>query len=301
MLRSRTLLSLSALLAGLGVLLLATPASPPAPAYAAECDAEETGTLIIRIIDVQTEEPLTFEGTEVLIKPDPTDFELDKMVTDTAITDAGALTDKDQDSGVIRIDGACSTEGSEEYSAVLYRAPSSSDEECDAVDSSDKTQLDPEDTAVLELSVECMSLTPTATLAPSATSNPTAVAQASTVLVSTAASAVNCGASTVVAVLVRNAAGEPVAGAPVSAITNIGSLSPPSKATDANGIASLTFVAPAAGGTATIAASSGTASDTAQVAVNCISDVLSSNTQAPGGSIIRPPSTGNGGLVNRGN
>jgi hypothetical protein len=298
--RLRTLLSLSALFAVLGALFVATPPSGPAPAFAADCGPEETGTLVIRIIDVATGDPFEVDGTEVLIDPDPADFKLDKIVTDTAISDAGALEDKDQDSGVIRVEGACSTEGGEEYSAAIYHVPSGPDEDCDGVDSFAETQLEPEETEVLELSVTCVSLTPTAIPSATSTPNPASAASAASVLVSVAAPSVNCGATTLVAVQVRDAAGNPVkAGVPVSVMTNLGSISPASgKVTDGNGFASVTYVAPADGGTATIVATAGTASDTAQVGVSCISDVLSSGSQtAPPGSIIRPPNTGSGGLV----
>jgi hypothetical protein len=302
--RAWTLLSLSALVVLGGWLLVAGPAQP-SPAFAADCSPEDTGTLVIQILDLQTDDLLDVGGSVVLIDPDPTDFELDKLVTDSDITDAGGLQDQDNESGVIRWEGACSTIGGEAYSAIYYSVPSGLEEVCEIADSSDVAQLDAGETAVLELSVECIDLTPTATPGATSTPGPTAVAgAAANVLVSASDTSVSCGGSSVIAVLVLDSAGDAVEpGTPVTVSTNLGVLSPGSgHATDENGFLSLTFVAPVTGGgTATITAAAGSASDSAQVAVNCISDVLSGAPQAStGGSIIRPPSTGDGGLAAHG-
>ena len=110
---------LFAAVAVLGVLALGG-SSGPSPAFAEDCSPDNTGTLVITIIDLADDSPLSIEGTEVLIKPDPKDFVLDQIVTDTSLDDANAGVDRDADAGVIRYEGACSTEGSESYTASLW-------------------------------------------------------------------------------------------------------------------------------------------------------------------------------------
>ena len=95
----------------------------PTPVHAADCTRDHTGTLVIKIIDVATGNPVAVEGVEVLVKPNPKDFELDEVFTDTSIPDANASLDRDAAPGVIQLENACSTQGSETYKATLWQLP----------------------------------------------------------------------------------------------------------------------------------------------------------------------------------
>jgi hypothetical protein len=273
------------------------------PAFAADCSPDDTGTLVIRIVDIATGDLLPYGGTEVLIDPDPRDFDLDYLVTDSDIEDAGALQDTDQDAGVIRFDGACSTSSGEAYEASIHSLATGL-EDCAVAAYSDTAELDKDETAELELEVDCTALwASTQTPSPTTTVAPSAVP--SSVLVTLSASSVACGDAALVVVAVRDEAGNPVSGAPVAVAASIGSITPATgHTTGPNGVASMTFIAPmGVGGTATVGASSGAAGGSAQIAVACITEVLSSGGEAnaapaaSGTSVIRPPSTGSAGLV----
>ncbi len=266
MIRTWKLLSLAAIAAALCLYLL--PAGPTAPstASAEDCTLDNTGTLIIKIFDVSTDELLDDSGTQVLVKPDPRDFVLDDIVTDTALSDANTSQDKDSDPGIIRIEEACSTEGSQSYSVKLWALPAPL-EECTFEADTDSTKLAAGETEELKLAVDCTGVGPTPTVTPTVTVGP-----AATVITNTSPLAVSCNGTSVVSVTVKDAAGNPVqTGTAVTISTTLGSVSPSSGfVTGSNGSVFAFFTAPAtSGGTATITATAGSISGTASVVVNC--------------------------------
>lgn len=302
--RSWKLLVISTLVAVAGAWLLGSPPARPPVALAEDCSEDARGSLVIRIFDTATDAQLSIGGTTVLVKPDPRDFDLDYLLTDTDISDAGALVDQDQDAGIIRFDGACATTGNETYLATVYELPPGMGK-CEVVASSDEVKLDEGGEAELELVVDCteawieMGVVP----APTPTATPTLGPDSLALTAST--SSLACGGTALLAVEVRDSAGAAKANAPVTVVTSLGSITPASgHVTNANGLVTMTFMAPpSSSGTATIAATSGGLSDTVQIAVTCGTQ---SGAAQPGGtvvqttggdSIITPPSTGSGGLL----
>jgi hypothetical protein len=294
--RSWKLLSLPVLVIILGTSLIGGFPARPAPVHAANCSPGNTGTLVIKIIDVGTGNPLTISGSVVLIEPDPKDFDLDSLVTDSDVADAAALPDKDNESGIIRFEGACATSGSEVYTVSLSSLPDGV-EDCDILTWADATQLDEGATAQMQIEVKCAVVAPTPTPIPPATS---ILGLPAKVTVSASPLSVPCTGAGIVNVLILDAAGDPVqAGTSVAIASDLGSISPSIVVTAANGSAAAVFTAPASGGgTATIAAVAGPASGATTLAVNCVTEVLSTAPQAnTGTAVITPPNTGDAGLA----
>ena len=297
--RSLSVFAPAAFLAVLLGLLLAGGGARPAPVFAEDCTLENTGTLIIEIIDASTDDELDVDGTRVLIKPDPRDFVLDNIVVDTAIQDANVSQDRDSDAGTIRIEHACSTDGSESYTASLYQLPDSL-EDCEVGDDSDSTQLDAEETETLTLVIDCTGVGPTPTATVAATPGAPA-----TVTANSSPLSVGCNGTTIVSVTVRDSAGNAVgAGTAVGLTTTIGAITAPSQVTSSAGTVNTFFTAPSAqGGTATITAKAGNATGTTFVTVNCGAAAPAGTTAPPptvaagGGGVITPPNTGNGGVA----
>jgi hypothetical protein len=152
--------------------------------------------------------------------------------------------------------------------------------------------------ATATATVTATSTTPTATV--TGTAGP-----AASLTVSAAPSTVNCGGSSFVTVVVKNAQGGNVAdGTSVSVTTNSGTVSPGNATTSGGGILTI-FTAPSTGGTAKITATSGSATGSADITVNC-GPAATATTAAPppvptvstgGGGVITPPSTGDAGLT----
>jgi len=119
-----------------------------------------------------------------------------------------------------------------------------------------------------------------------------------TVVVQSPNQALSCANTAIVTVIVRDANGQPVAaGTLVNIQASIGAVSPTSGQTTSNGTLTVFYTAPQSqGGTATITATAGTASGSANITINCGAGIQAQPpTTAPGG--IRPPSTGDGGIA----
>lgn len=286
------------LLAAVAVVVSLAFASPRGAerAFAEDCSPDATGTLLITIIDGSTGSPVSIGGTQVLIDPDPADFTLDQIVTDSTATDVSALADKDSSAGHIRYQDACSTEGSEEYEIETWAVPDHEDfEECDPAESVATTTLAADATENVEVEILCAGAVATATAE--------AEASVSAITITASPLAVGCNGTSVLEVTATNADGGTVAGVPVALSTDFGSLSSSADITTSNaGTAYAFFSGPSAsGGTATITATSGSLSDTASVTVNCGGTGSASATVPPpptlgpnpgGGGIITPPNTG---------
>ena len=294
--------SIAALSAVLGLLLTPGGAANPPKALAADCTQGQTGTLVIRIYDQATNALLPFSGAEVLINPDPRDFDLDHIVVDSDVDDASGAEDKEPGPGVIRLDRACSTQGAETYAAILFSLPVPYDD-CDIVSGSDSGKLAVNGTTDLDLEVDCTGIGPTPTVGPTGTPAPTATPAGPNKLSATASPLqVSCSGTSVITVAIRDGANNPVAaGTPVGLTTTFGTLSPGgAQVTNAAGNVTVFFTAPASsGGIATITAISGSLKDTASVSVQCGGvAAISSVTTAPGGAgVITPPNTGDAGIA----
>ena len=146
--------------------------------------------------------------------------------------------------------------------------------------------------------VTATSTTPTATVT-------TTPGTASSVTVSAAPSTVSCNGSSFVTVVVKTTGGSNVAdGTSVTVTTNSGSVSPGTATTSGGGILTI-FTAPATGGTAKITPTSGGATGSADVTVNCGPAATATTAPPPpiptastggGGGVISPPNTGDAGL-----
>ena len=149
-------------------------------------------------------------------------------------------------------------------------------------------------------SIECtFKNTKSGTATPTATSTP---GVPGSVTVQAVPNAVNCNGSSFITVVVRTSAGgQPVDGALVNISTTLGTVSP-GQATTSNGSILTIFTAPStSGGTATITASASGVSGTATIQVQCAAATAVPPTPipqqpAPTGA-IRPPSTGDAGLL----
>jgi len=151
-------------------------------------------------------------------------------------------------------------------------------------------------------SVDCTFTNNTAgTATPTVTTTPSG---ATGVTVSAAPSTVNCSGSSFITVVVKSGTANVADGTTVSVTTTSGSLSPTSAPTSGGGILTI-FTAGSSSGTATITASAGGQTGTTTVTVNCGAPTAVPTsppppppvqTVAPGGG-IRPPNTGDAGLV----
>ena len=290
------ILSMAAVVAVLLVSFIHGGLKQPLPASAADCTQDKTGTLVIEIIDRATDDLLSVGGSKVLINPDPRDFDLDHIVVDSDLTDANAAEDRDQDPGVIRIETACSTQGSESYTAILFGLPIGL-EDCEIEVGSDTGQLAAGATRKLTLEVDCTGIVPTPT--PVATATP---ALPATVTASTSPLSVSCNGTSIVSIQVRDALGNPVKpGTAVALSTTLGALSPSSgHVTNDAGMVFAFLTAPATSdGTATILATAGSASGTAFVTVSCGAPAATAPPGPTGtvAGVITPPNTGDAGLA----
>jgi len=138
----------------------------------------------------------------------------------------------------------------------------------------------------------CTATTPTAT-----------VGAARTVTVQSSNASLGCSNTSIITIVVKDGAGNPVqSGTLVNISTNLGTVSPASGQTTADGSVFVFYTAPSnQGGVATITATTGTASGSAQVAITC--SAAPTATTAPPPTVpsqqtgsITPPSTGDGGL-----
>jgi hypothetical protein len=151
-------------------------------------------------------------------------------------------------------------------------------------------------------SIECTFVNvPAGTATPTVTGTPSG---ATGVTVSAAPSTVNCSGSSFITVVVKSGTANVADGTTVSVTTTSGSLSPTSAPTSGGGILTI-FTAGSTSGTATITASAGGQTGTTTVTVNCGAPTAVPTsppppppvqTVAPGGG-IRPPNTGDAGLV----
>lgn len=153
----------------------------------------------------------------------------------------------------------------------------------------DIDNLGDEEHVSCDFDFEFTPVTPTPTVGPAATVN---VQSSNTTL--------GCSATSIITVTVRDAQGNPVPnGALVSIIADLGTVSPTSGQTTADGSVFVFYTAPSdQGGTATITAVTGGAQGTTQVAINCALEPTQAPppTTAPTGG-IQPPNTGDGGLA----
>ncbi len=301
MTRTWKLFSLVAVTGALGLYLLPGGAARPTPAFAADCTTGHTGTLVISILDTSTNGVLNEAGAQVLINPDPRDFNLDEIVVDTASQDASASQDKDSDPGVIRYEGACSTGNSSPYVISLWALPSDLSD-CEIGGETASTALDEGETKHVTLQVDCTGVGPTPTVTPTATVGPVA-----TVQVNASPLAISCNGTSVISVEVHDAAGNPVqTGTGVSITSTMGSINPSSGfVTGSAGTVFTFFSAPqTTGGTAIVTATAGSVSGSASVAVNCGGvNASATSTVAPppavgsSSGVITPPNTGDAGLA----
>lgn len=136
-----------------------------------------------------------------------------------------------------------------------------------------------------------------------ATPTPT-VGAARTVTVQSSNASLGCNNTSIITIVVKDGAGNPVqSGTLVNIVTNLGTVSPTTGQTTADGSVFVFYTAPGnQGGVATITATAGTASGSTQVVVTCSAAPTATTAPPPtvpsqqtGGSIT-PPSTGDGGL-----
>jgi hypothetical protein len=257
--------------------------TPTTASAAVDCDT--THRLRIEIINDDTDDRITVAGTDADINLDPRDG-----LGSHTFTDNGSGDDSDT-VGRIDINDACSASATSDYEVQITLPDALST--CDFVDDDTQT-TDLTANTTLQFHVEgCPSLTPTAT----ATST---VGPAQTVVVASSNSTLACGATSIVTVTVKDGTGKPVAnGTLVNIVADLGSVSPTSGQTTADGSVFVFYTAPSnAGGKATISAASGSALGSAEVTINC----NNTPTQAPppttaAGGGIQPPNTGDGGLA----
>jgi len=264
-------------------------ASQPSAVSAAECGAGKTGTLRVDIIDDNTGNRITVPGTIVRFNPDTKDFDGTNNVTDNSSEDNSSIV------GRIQQNNACSTGTGESYTVRLVLLPSPLDE-CDIVDEEDTGTVSASSTTTLELVIDCEGVS-------LATPTPT-VGAARTVTVQSSNASLGCNNTSIITIVVKDGAGNPVqSGTLVNIVTNLGTVSPTSGQTTADGSVFVFYTAPGnQGGVATITATAGTASGSTQVAITCSAAPTATTAPPPtvpsqqtGGSIT-PPSTGDGGL-----
>jgi hypothetical protein len=294
-----------AALFALGVLALLPGGATRPTAVNAAFDCDATGeTLLVEIRD-EDNDLITASGAVIGFSPDA----LDSGDSQQNVTD-GSNADSDNTTGQIGQSDACTTSGTDEYTVELVSLPSSLD--CDIVTDvvSDITLPEGAGTRTVVLRVEnCVSGTATPTVTATSTT-PTATVTttpgtASSITVSAAPSTASCNGSSFVTVVVKTSGGSNVAdGTSVTVTTNSGSVSPGTATTSGGGILTI-FTAPATGGTAKITATSGGATGSADVAVNCGPAATATTAPPPpiptastggGGGVISPPNTGDAGL-----
>jgi hypothetical protein len=294
-------LLVAALAAILSLLFAPGGLARPSTVSAANCSLGQTGTLVIKLYDEATGALVNFSAIEVLVNPDPRDFDLDHLVVDSDVPDASASEDHDATTGIIQFDDACSTQGAESYTASVYSLPGLYDE-CDIVDGSDSGKVSVGGTATLELVVDCTGVGPTPTVGPTSTPTATATPMApSQVTVNASPLEVSCSGTSVITATLRDASNNSVgAGTPVTLSSSFGTLSPGgNQVTNAAGSVVAFFTAPASsGGLATISAVSGALKGMAVVNVKC-GGTAAINTVTPSGGtgVITPPNTGDAGLA----
>jgi hypothetical protein len=177
----------------------------------------------------------------------------------------------------------------------LQRVAASIDVSCDNEDSM-RIHIDEVDGGdeSFTFDIDCGFGTPTATATKT-------VGPAQTVVVSSSNSTLGCGATSIVTIAVRDGTGKAVAnGTLVNIVADLGSVSPTSGQTTADGSVFVFYTAPGnAGGKATISAASGSALGSAEVTINCNTAPTQAPppTQAVSGGGIQPPNTGDGGLA----
>jgi hypothetical protein len=272
---------------GAFMLLPGSPARSVEVASAA-IDCEETFRLRIDIINDDTGDRITVAGAQVRVSPDPQDGTGTRTYTDNGSNDDSSTVGRIEESEACEVTGSGGSPTA--YVIELLSLPSALD--CDIVEDEVSTTLTANTTVQL-LVEDCEVGTPTATA--TGTTGP-----AATVQVQSSNQSLGCGNTAIVTITVRGANGQPVAaGTLVNVQASIGTVSPTSGTTSADGSVFVFYTAPNnQGGTATITAVAGSASGSTTVTVNCNVQPTQAPppTTAPSGGGITPPSTGDGGL-----
>ena len=274
---------------GAFMLLAGNSVSPRPDAALADVTAcgSSGDTLRIDIIDSETGDRIAVAGSEVTIDPDPQDGTNTRTFVDNGTNDDSTTIGRIQQNDACNVTTA--TPAPTEYTATLDELPAALDD-CDIVDNSISFNFTGSDTIEFEVD-NCPDVTPTAT----ATGTVSAVR---TVAVTSANQSLGCANTTIITISVRTSAGAAVpAGTQVNVQASIGAVSPTSGQTTADGSVFVFYTAPQnQGGTATITATSGSSSGTANIVINC----NVAPTQAPppttSPAVIQPPNTGDGGL-----
>ncbi|HWC28535.1 MAG TPA: hypothetical protein VG845_00500 [Dehalococcoidia bacterium] len=263
-----------------------------------DCSEDDGTAIIITITDDDTGDPLEIPGAVVEVSPDPDDDDGAGSPEFTDNSDA----DNDDDPGVIELVDICGDDGvapAATFDVSIDSLPGNADD-CDVVTDEVLDTPFPEDgdDVDVELVIDCDDVN-LATATPQATSTGTAGA-ARTVVVQSANSSLGCANTTIITITVRGANGQAVAaGTAVNIQASIGAVSPSSGQTTADGSVFVFYTAPQnQGGTATITATAGSASGTANITINCNTAPTQAPppTTAPSGG-IQPPNTGDGGLA----
>lgn len=270
----------------------------PQPAQAWEC-TEETVEIQVNILDLDDgSQRIEATGSEVRISPDPTDAGGTRTYVDNG--------DYDDNLSIGRIeeDDACYGDNpGNEYVFTLLSLPGSLD--CDIVDDTFTVDAEVEVGIVVNFEVEnCVAISPTATGTPgTATPTVTGTPTGDTVTLLAVPANPPCGSPSFIFATVRNNQNVPLTGQTVtfSASGSLGSFNPASGMTGGDGVFSTTYTPPATGAQAiTITGTVNGKTGTATVTTACAAAVATAtSTPVPPTSPIKPPSTGDAGLISQ--
>lgn len=267
--------------------LWAVPPAGPTPALAYDCDAGDTGTLQVDIIDDDTGLLVPIAGSIVQFNPDTQDGIGIDNVTDNGSEDNSATI------GRIVQNNTCSTQVSEVYVVTLLTLPDPLDD-CDIIDADDGGAVPQDVTTVFEIHIDCEGVPlPTPTAQPAAQLS-----------LQAAFPSIGCNSFNFITATVKDADGNPKAGAVVQLAASFGTLEATQLTTGSNGQAGTFYRSPVSGGgTVTItAAVTGTSlTATTTFLVNCAGATA---TTAPPPTVapatgLSGPSTGDGGVAAR--
>lgn len=290
---------------GLFMLLPGGATRPTAVDAVQDCSEDNGTTIIITIIDDDTNDPLEVAGSEVEIIPDPFDDDgggSPEFVDLGPGSDPDDDEDQDDDPGVIELVDICGNDEDDPqdtFSVELSSLPDVADD-CEInIDEVNDIEFPQDgDDVEVELEVDCDGVdlstpTPTSEVGPPAT-----------IEVSSSNDDLGCGATSIITIVVSDEDGEPVEeGTLVNIVADKGSVSPASGQLTADSSLFVFYTAPTnQGGEATITAASGSAVGETTVDIDCNNEPTQAPppTTAPSGG-IQPPNTGDGGLSSSNN
>lgn len=279
--------------------LMVVPGGPAKPhsVHALPCiDATDvgTGTLVVRIFDVSTNELIEVPSTVVLISPNPGTREASLTVVDNTGNDSSPLL------GVIQLSGACA---GEVYTASLAGTLHPSLAECDILPAPPAQTLAAGAGATLffTLEIDCKNAT---------------WGEPATIVIDLNTTSFACGGAGIATVHVRDAAGINVGLVPVKMQATLGTFNPDTKEMGLNGSNFFFYNAPSnQHGTVVFTATAGDVTETATATIrneDCVGAMAPPPTSVAGGaspaptstpaasgpiSVIRPPNTGDAGLL----